>query len=598
MAPVTDLTSTAMEAAAPAIEPETAAEEPEGGPRRGRVWRVLAHEWTLAILGGLLLAVVLTWPTLRHPASTIPGDLGDPTVQAWQVAWGGYSLLTDPFGVWDSNTFYPERYTYVYTDTLLGYAPFGFFGHGVEAAIVRYNILYVLLYALAFIGAYALVRQLGAGRLGAAVAGVAWAFAPWRLAHGGHMNILSTGGIALCLAMLARGHGWSLTGGYRPELRKPGWVVAGWLVAAWQVSLGFGIGLPFVYFLAGTCLVAAATYAWSWWRRKARPPFGRRLVVANLVGGSIFGALTVTFALAYLKVVELNPGSKRGLEWTIMFSPPLKAFFTAPAESWFWGERHAAAREQLTWPPEMALLPGITLIVLASAGLFFSVFSLRHRILLAAGAVGTTLLALGATLGGDGDPGYITLSKHLPGWDALRTPGRLMIWISLFLAILAAGAVSEAVRNTDALRGAGRLVARGVLVIPLLLVLGEGVNKTAHPPAPQPPPAFAAAREPLLVLPATGLIELHYMLWTTEGFPRITNGMAGFEPATQAQTRAATVTFPDQSSIAYLRGIGVKDVLVLPEYLPGTPWDGVPSRPVDGLGITREDIGGAVLYRL
>jgi hypothetical protein len=598
MARVSDLTSTAMEAAAPTIEPETTSDEPEGGPGRARVWRVLTHEWTLVVLGGLLLAAVLTWPTLKHPASTIPGDIGDPTVQAWQIAWGGHALLTDPLSLWDSNTFYPERYTYAYTDSLLGYAPAGFIGSGLEATIVRYNVMYVLLYALAFIGAYALVRQLGAGRLGAAVAGVAWAFSPWRLAHGGHMNILSTGGIALSLAMLARGHGWSLTGGYQPDKRRPGWVVAGWLTAAWQISLGFGIGLPFVYFLLGACLVAAATYAFSWWRKKARPPFGRRLLIANLAGGSIFGLLTVSIAMAYLKVVELNPQGVRGLEWTVMFSPPLKAYFTAPAESWFWGERHTAAREELTWPPEMALLPGICLIVLASAGLFFSIFSVRHRIMLAVGAVGTALLGLGATLGGDGEPGYITLSKHLPGWDALRTPGRLMIWISLLLAILAAGAVSEAARNADVLKGAGRSVARVALVIPLLLVLGESVNKTAHPPVPQPPAAFAQAREPLLVLPATGLIELHYMMWTVDGWPRIANGLAGFEPTTQAQTRAATVSFPDPSSIAYLRGIGVKDVLVIPAYLPGTPWDGVPTRPVDGLGITREDIDGAILYRL
>ncbi|MFC0532159.1 hypothetical protein [Phytohabitans kaempferiae] len=587
-----------MEAAAPTIEPEAASEERDGAPRRARAWRALTHEWTLAVLGGLLLAVVLTWPTMRHPASTIPGDIGDPTLQAWQVAWGGHALLTNPFGLWDSNTFYPETYTYVYSDTLLGYAPFGFFGSGVEAAIIRYNILYVLLYALAFIGAYALVRQLGAGRLAATVAGVAWAFSPWRLAHGGHMNILSVGGIALSLAMLARGHGYSLTKGYQPERSRPGWAVAGWLVAAWQITLGFGIGLPFAYFLIGVCLVGAATYGISWWRKKARPPFGRRLLIADLVGGGVFAVVTGGLAWVYLKVVDLNPQGVRGLEWTVMFSPPVKGYFTAPGESWFWGERHAAAREQLTWPPEMALLPGITLIVLASAGLFFSIFSVRHRILLAVGAVGTALLGLGATLGGDGDPGYLTLSKHLPGWDALRTPGRLMIWISLLLAILAAGAIAEAVRNTDQLKTAGRLAARAFLVVPLLLVLGESVNRTGHPEVPQPPAAMAAAREPLLVLPSTGLLELHYMLWSTEGFPRIANGLAGFEPTSQAQTRAATLSFPDQSSIAYLRGIGVKDVLVLPQHLPGTPWEGVTARPVDGLGITREDIDGAVLYRL
>jgi hypothetical protein len=39
-------------------------------------------------------------------------------------------------------------------------------------------------------------------------------------------------------------------------------------------------------------------------------------------------------------------------------------------------------------------------------------------------------------------------------------------------------------------------------------------------------------------------------------------------------------------------------VVVLPEWLGGTPWEGVPNRPVDGLGITREEIDGHLLYRL
>ena len=190
----------------------------------GVSWRLARHEWTLAALAALLLAVVLTWPTLRDPASTIPQDTGDPTLQAWQVAWGGHALLTNPFQVWHSNTFYPEPYTYAYSDTLLGYAPFGMIGDGPVAAVVRYNLLYVLTHALALFGAYALARQVGAGRAGAAVAGVSFAYAPWKLAQAGHLHVLSIGGIALALAMLARGHGWSLRHGHRPDGSAP----AGW----------------------------------------------------------------------------------------------------------------------------------------------------------------------------------------------------------------------------------------------------------------------------------------------------------------------------------------------------------------------------------
>ncbi|MDI5943390.1 hypothetical protein QLR68_35790, partial [Micromonospora sp. DH15] len=138
-----------------------------------------------AVLGSLVLAVVLTWPTVRDLTGTIPQDVGDPTLQAWQVAWGGHAVLTNPTQLWHSNTFWPEPYTYAYSDTLLGYAPFGFFGDGPVAAVARYNLLYVLVHALAFVGAYALSRQLGAGRAGAAVAGASFAYAPWKLAQAG-----------------------------------------------------------------------------------------------------------------------------------------------------------------------------------------------------------------------------------------------------------------------------------------------------------------------------------------------------------------------------------------------------------------------------
>ncbi|WP_374249726.1 hypothetical protein [Micromonospora sp. R77] len=582
-----------------------------GGPRG---WRHPAVEPALAILAGLLLAVALTWPTLRHPGSTVPGDLGDPTLQAWQVAWAGHALLTDPVGLWHSNTFYPESYTYAYSDTLLGYAPIGMLGTGFEAAVVRYNVLYVLLHALAFVGAYALARQLGSGRWGGAVAGIAWAYAPWRLAHAGHLNILSSGGIALSLAMLARGHGWSLRHGYRPQRRRPGWALAGWLVAAWQVSLGFGIGLPLVYFLLAAVLAAAGCYGWSWWRSGERPPFGRRLLLADLTGGAAFGAVTLLLGLVYLHVVDLNPQAHRGLDWTKMFSPPLIGFVTAPADSWLWGEPHAAAREQLSWPPEMALLPGMTVIGLAAAGLFVSVYPVRHRIALGLGVLTTVLLGLGATLGGDGDPGYLTLSTHLPGWDALRTPGRLMHWTSLLLAVLAAGLVTALAESTGrtakaeptgsttsgrtATRRWTRFVAPVILLVPLVMVTVEGVNRTPHPVVPRPPAAMRTAPEPVLLLPAGGVGDLTYMLWSTDGFPRVTNGLAGFEPASQARTRAAVASFPDPGSVAYLRGIGVRSVVAVPDRAAGTPWEGIATRPVDGLGITREDHDGVLVYHL
>ena len=111
------------------------AEEPAPGPAeraRAATARFLAHEWTLAALASLLLAVVMTWPTLRYPLHTIPQDYWDPSLQAWQMAWSGHILLTEPAMLWHANTFYPESWSFAFSDTLLGYAPAGMLGEGEE----------------------------------------------------------------------------------------------------------------------------------------------------------------------------------------------------------------------------------------------------------------------------------------------------------------------------------------------------------------------------------------------------------------------------------------------------------------------------------
>ncbi|HEX8344985.1 MAG TPA: hypothetical protein VF657_09600, partial [Actinoplanes sp.] len=207
---------------------------PERSPGRLRrvaraVGRALIHEYALVTYAGLLLAVVMTWPAMRYPLYTVPHDLYDPALQAWQLAWSGHILRTDPMQLWQANAFFPERYSYAFSDSLLGYAPAGLIGTGPVPAVLRYNIVLLLAHALLIIGGYALVRQLGAGRTGAAVAAMAFAYAPWRLAQEGHLDIVSAGGIPLALAMLARGHGWSLRHGFRPDRRHAGWAAAGWL---------------------------------------------------------------------------------------------------------------------------------------------------------------------------------------------------------------------------------------------------------------------------------------------------------------------------------------------------------------------------------
>jgi hypothetical protein len=544
----------------------------------------------------------MTWPTLQYPAYTIPQDLGDPTLEAWMMAWSGHAVLTDISQLWNANSFYPEQLSFAFTDTLLGYFPAGMIGTGFATALVRYNIMYVLLHALAFFGAYVLVRQLGAGKTGAAVAGAAFAYAPWRLAQAGHMHVLSTGGIALALAMLARGHGFSLRHGYQPEKRKPMWALAGWLVAAWQISLGFGIGLPFAYVMAGILVVSVIMLVVKL-LRSGRFSFGGRLLTADLFGGLIFAAVGVLMALPYLRVAQLHPYAVRSEAEVALYSPPLLGLFVSPEASAIWGESHKAARDSLSWHPEMTLLPGFVLYGLAAAGLIMSIWTIRQRILLAVGVVVSAFLAMGTAAFGGGRPGYMTLYDYLPGWEALRTSGRLMIWTTLLLGILAAGAVSAFVEQAtqvsqDRVPARPHPLLRLATLIPVVLVLLEGLNTTPHPVVPTPPPSLAQVKGPMLVLPSDQLPDLMVMLWMTDRFEPIVNGGSGFTPRKTQEIREAAKAFPDVNSVTMLREMGVTTVVVLKDYVRGTPYEGALTASVDGLGVKREEKADSVIFTL
>ena len=578
-------------------DPWTAfAETSERAPGRLRratrtVGRVLTHEYALVVYGSLLLAVLLTWPTLRYPMHTLPQDLWDPSRQAWQVSWVGHILITDPAGLWQSNAFFPEAYSYAFGSSLLGYAPAGMIGSGPLAAVLRYNILFVLAHALLAIGGYALIRQLGAGRTGALVGAVAFAYAPWRLAQEGHLDIISAGGIPLALAMLARGHGWSMRYGFRPGRRHAGWATAGWLVATWQITLGFSLGLPFAYVLGALIVIVGLTLLVRLVRRRSpRVGLGWRLLVTDLLGALIFAGVGLLIALPYLRVPDTAPA---GTEITF-FSTPLRGLLIGPAESRIWGGPHAVPRQSLGWPAEMALLPGFVLYAFALVGLVFSVWRMWQRLALLAGVVVSVILTVGTTFF-DGRWTYLPLFGHLPASFGVRIPGRLMLWVTLLLAILAAGAVAEFVRRAENLAAARMPPWPGpwlrlATLVPLALVLVETWNATAHPVVPDQPVAMRTLTGPMLVLPTTALTDQTVMLWSTSRFQQVANGSGGFAPQRQAELRRSVAAFPDVASVEYLRQRRIETVLLLRSQVIGTPWERAGDVPVDALGIRREDL--------
>jgi hypothetical protein len=70
------------------------------------------HDWIIShlalLVGYLLLALLLTWPTVTHLTTHLPGDGGDDPAIAWNLWWVKYALLNEGQNPFQTNfMFYP-----------------------------------------------------------------------------------------------------------------------------------------------------------------------------------------------------------------------------------------------------------------------------------------------------------------------------------------------------------------------------------------------------------------------------------------------------------------------------------------------------------
>lgn len=526
-------------------------------------------------------ALVMHWPLPLHLGRDVPRDLGDPLPQAWQVAWDGHALLHQPLHWFDANIFWPLHHSLAFSDALVGYAPAGVVGSGPHAAIVRYDLLFLFAYALAFFGAHLLARELGAGRAGAFVAGAAFAYAPWRLEQDGHLHVLSSGGIPLALALLVRGY----------RTGRAGVVAAGWLVAAWQISLGFTLGIQLAYLLA---LLFAGAALWAW--RRGHVP-QRRVLAATAAGVALLAVTAFVLSRPYLEVARDHPEAKRSAHTVALYSGGLRQYLSAPGANTFWGPLTHGVRKGLAFNPEQTLFPGLAVVALAMACLLLRGYRRGLRIGLALAVLGLGWLAMGFHDDGFLWP-YRLLYEYAPGWESSRTPGRLNTLTSLALALLAAGGATVVLRRIGRPRLRAGLAAAFVVAV---LVEGagfEGLDGPAHPRVPTAPLRLSSLPDPQLHLPLSRVGNRRYVLWSTDGFPRIVNGRASFQATLTSLIAYRVRHFPDTESVAYLRRLGVRTVVLHPAFARGTSWAGAAARPLAGLGLDRQRRGATIVYRL
>ena len=145
------------------------------------------------------LTAVMTYPQVFRMADGVH-DPADPLMVTWVLSWVAHQLPIAPAHIFDANIFYPERNTLAYSETLLVpglfAAPLYWLGVG---PILIYNLVFLSGFALSGVGVALLVRRL-TGNAGAAIlAGIVFAFPPYRIDHYAHLQLQQTQFIPLAL---------------------------------------------------------------------------------------------------------------------------------------------------------------------------------------------------------------------------------------------------------------------------------------------------------------------------------------------------------------------------------------------------------------
>ena len=302
----------------------------------------------------------MTWPLASGLTSDVPGDLGDSLLNMWILGWGAQhlpELLTGQMTsreFWNANIFHPEPLALGFSEHLFGEVlqilPVYWLSGNL---ILCYNLLFLSSFALSGLGMFLLVRDLLPGdnrdsawhvTAAAFIAGLLFAFLPFRIAQVAHIQSLQSQWMPLALYGFRR---FIVTGRSR--------ALAGGTFALLMQNWSNGYYLVFF-----TPFVPAFVVHQMW----SGGQFRDLRKWLSFIGAAVFvGAATWPFLSLYLETERVHSFT-RPLGEVIRFSADVYSYFTAPEALRVWGGTMQAHPK-----PEGELFFGLTLWVLAFVAL-------------------------------------------------------------------------------------------------------------------------------------------------------------------------------------------------------------------------------------
>ena len=519
-------------------------EHPAAAPETARPGAYLASV-------ALSLAAVTAWllgGALRHGGEGVFRlinhhlERSDQLLHAWTLDWLYYRLPRDPFGLFQANTFWPHPASLALSDHLVGVAATLLPLRAVIADPLRLVTLGALLtFPLAGTAVAWLVLRLTGSMLAGWVAGLLYAFNPFRLQNLAQIQLLTDYAIPLAFLAFHR---------YRQEGRPRQLVTLATLVA-WQTLCSAYLG-AYLAVALGVLLV------WTWWREpRLRPHPG-----AVLVAVTVSGAMVAPFLFPYLRLRALGQLHQHELN-SIALSLGLSDLVCWSDCTSFFG---------------LALVPG---------ALVLAVIALWPRAWPGAGTyVAVALIGVSMALGpylhvssiSDLDaapdflaPGpYWALQRWAPAFDGLRAPARAIALTHFALTVLAGMGTARLLALLPA-TGLRRLATAAIAAAALATTSRPTV--TFEPlPALRPTEvhrwlAEQPSRDPIVEIPVSLYDDLVMYQSRIHRRP-IVNGYSGFLPFGHRYAVATLRCYPCPEALATLADLGVHTHIVHLGLLP------------------------------
>jgi hypothetical protein len=145
------------------------------------------------------LAVIYTFPLVRHLGDALPKDAVDPLFNTWLLWWNAHKLpLTAEW--WNAPFFHPTPGVMAFSESLLGLGVIASPAQWLGASPpVAYNLAFLFSFPLSGLAAFLLCHVLTERGDAAFIGGLAYAFAPHRVAEFSHLQVLSSYWVPLSL---------------------------------------------------------------------------------------------------------------------------------------------------------------------------------------------------------------------------------------------------------------------------------------------------------------------------------------------------------------------------------------------------------------